>query len=95
MTTDEVVLEVRLPRELALAMQTAGLEETALPDEMRKALAISLFRRGLFSIGKAAELAGVPLAEFMELLVENRVPVAEYSPEEVERDAATIERAER
>ena len=94
MTTDEVVLEVKLPREVALAMRTAGLEETALPDEMRKALAISLFRRGLFSIGKAAELAGVPLAEFMELLAENRVPVAEFSPEEVERDAAAIARVE-
>ncbi len=95
MTTDEVVLEVKLPREAALAMRTAGLEETALPDEMRKALAISLFRRGLFSIGKAAELAGVPLAEFMELLAENRVPVAEFSPEEVEQDAAAIARVER
>jgi len=91
--TDEVTLEVRLPRDLTRAMQIAGLEETALPDEMRKALAISLFRRGVFSIGKAAELAGVPLARFMDLLVENRVPVAEFSPEDVERDAAVVDRA--
>lgn len=92
MKTEGVTLEVQLPQDVALAMQMVGLERESLPDEMRKALAISLFKRGLFSIGKGAELAGLPLAKFMDLLVENGIPIAEYTLEDFEEDLATLEK---
>ena len=47
-------------------MKTVGLSEP--PDEVvRESVALFLFQKGLISIGKAAELANMGLARFMEL----------------------------
>jgi len=95
MVEKEVTLQVRLPQDVALALQVVGLEKESLPAEMRQALAFSLFRRQLLSIGRAAELAGIPLARFMELLAENEIPVVEYTSEDLADDLATLDRIPR
>jgi predicted HTH domain antitoxin len=60
---------------------------------MKKVTAIDLFRRGLLSIGKAAELSGMCLADFMEALVANNVPVVEYTIiEDYKKDLEAFER---
>jgi predicted HTH domain antitoxin len=88
---DQVKVEVTLPQAVFVAMQGIGLEGPALASEMKRATAIDLFRKGLLSIGKAAELADLPLAEFMDLLVETGVPVAEYTTDDLQQDEATLD----
>lgn len=88
---DLVKVEVALPQAVFVAMQGIGLEGMALADEMKRATAIELFRKGLFSIGKAAELADLSLAEFMDLLVETGVPIAEPIDDDLNQDETTLD----
>ncbi len=60
--------------------------------EEKRAMAIDLFKSGRLSIGKAAELAEMCLADFMDLLVKNGVPVAEYTVEDFKEDLEAFER---
>lgn len=57
---DEVVAAMRLPR------QEVG-------SELRKELALGLYGRGVLSIGKAVELAGVARPIFEALLAERQI----------------------
>jgi predicted HTH domain antitoxin len=81
-----MVVQVDLPPAVAVAMRMIGLEGDDLAREMRKATAIDLYAARLLSIGKAAELAGLDLADFMDLLVSRGMAVAEYSPEDLDQD---------
>ena len=66
-----------------------GLDEK----DVRLAIAIEAFRRGLISVGKAAELAGIPLQTFIEELKKRGIEVPEelslekfvYTPENVKK----------
>lgn len=55
--------------------------------EVRKEIALALYARGLLSIGKATELAGVPRHDFEEVLAKRRVE-RPYDATELERDLA-------
>ena len=46
-----------------------------LSQDVRLAAAIEWFRRGLVSQGKAAELAGLPRADFIDELAARKIPV--------------------
>src|SRR3989338_5811562 len=50
-------------------------------------LAIEKYRRREVSIGKAAELARIPISEFMRILVEQKVPF-NYTLESLKEDIA-------
>ena len=90
MAAERETIEVELSPEVAVAMKLIGLEGEKLAQEMRQATAIDLFRRGLLSIGRAAELAGMGLALFMELLVAANVPTVEYGAEDVDKGLRTL-----
>ena len=55
-----------------------GLDEKGV----RLAVAIEAFRRGLVSVGKAAELASLPLQVFVEELRRRGIAAYEYTDEE-------------
>lgn len=50
---------------------------------------MELYREGLVSIGKAAEITGLPRSEMMDLLNEKRVPI-NYTVEDLEEDMKTL-----
>jgi predicted HTH domain antitoxin len=54
--------------------------------EVREALALKLFDKDLLTIGQAAEVAGYTKREFMDLLSREKVSIARYSKEELERE---------
>lgn len=83
---EPVTVEVTFSPEVYVAMQMIGLEKAELAAEMKRATAINLFRRGLLSIGKAAELADISLADIMGLLAENGLALAEYSMDDLVHD---------
>ncbi len=51
-------------------------------------IASRLYEKGKLSLGEAAELAGYSKVTFMELLGDFGVSIFNYSPEELEQDAA-------
>jgi len=54
--------------------------------DVRLAVAVEAFRRGLVSVGKAAEMAGIPLQKFLEELKKRGIPAYPYDDEEALRE---------
>ena len=61
-------------------------DETLLREGVNVALAIKRFDEDVLSLGQAARMAGLSLAEFMEECSAREVPVVRYSPEALERE---------
>lgn len=80
-----VEVRVRLPEELAGLVAPRSLErETCL------LVALELYREGRVSLGKAAEIAGLSVGEFMYELKARNVLV-NYDVEELRRDLTAVE----
>jgi predicted HTH domain antitoxin len=86
LTTEAVKVEMNFAPDVLVAMQMIGLYGDRLEQEMKRAMAVDLFRRGLLSTGKAAELADMRLADFMDLLLAHDVPIVEYTIEDYEKE---------
>ncbi|MBI4753670.1 UPF0175 family protein [Candidatus Desantisbacteria bacterium] len=54
---------------------------------------IKFFEMGKLSLGKAAMLAEMNKADFIELLSRHRISVYNYAPEELNEDLSSIQRA--
>lgn len=93
-TTETVKVEMNFAPDVLVAMQMIGLYGDRLEQEMKKVMAVDLFRRGLLSTGKAAELADMCLADFIDLLVAHNLPVVEYTTRDYEKDMKAFERLE-
>lgn len=87
-----ITLEMKLPQPIYLALQSAGLNRDKLSERATRNLAIQLYSDGYLSLGKAAEMAGMPLLGFWSLLVEGGLPVFDYTEEDYESDLATVQR---
>ena len=57
--------------------------------DLKRELAICLFRQGKLSFGKAREMAGVPPWSFQQLLGSRAIPV-HYDVEEYQQDLSTL-----
>ena len=55
-------------------------------DEAKLLLAVKLYEVGKVSLGQAAKLAGFSKRSFMEVLGRYRIPVFNYSPEELRQE---------
>jgi predicted HTH domain antitoxin len=51
---------------------------------------VGLYGEHRLSLGKAAELAGLPIVGFMDLLRSLQIPIVEYGEEEYAQDLETI-----
>jgi predicted HTH domain antitoxin len=58
----------------------------------RRLLAIGLFQEGEVSVGKAAEIAGLPYRAFLDALRERGIPAFVYDDEAFEADVAFLQR---
>ncbi|HEX5757759.1 MAG TPA: UPF0175 family protein [Thermoanaerobaculia bacterium] len=58
----------------------------AVEKDIRLAAAIEWYRRGLLSQGRAAELAGVPRADFIDELARRKVEVFSVDLEELKAE---------
>ena len=82
---DEVLVPV--PQDLARILR---ISEKELPKTVRIYLAIVLYREGVISLGKAAEIAGVSRWEMMEILASKGVSI-QYDEEDLREDVETLE----
>ena len=80
----QVEVRIRIPSELAEIARPRSVEE-----ELKLLVALELYREGRVSLGKAAELAGLSLREFLYELRSRRVPL-NYDLEELEEDVETV-----
>ncbi len=62
------------PKALVVALDRLGLPDTAA---VRSGLALSLFQAGTISVASAAQIAGLPLTRFLEILASLRIPVVD------------------
>ena len=90
MAAPDVVLEMHLPARIYQVLRAGGYDKAALSEDAREGLAVRLYAERRLSIGQAAEMAGLPLVRFMDLLRLVNVPVAEYGQEEYCDDLDTI-----
>jgi predicted HTH domain antitoxin len=56
--------------------------------QLRSGLALSLFRAGSFSVASAAQVEGLPLRRFLEILSSLKIPVVECGSAELQEDLA-------
>ncbi len=81
-TTDGMLLHI--PRSVADAIE---LPERRKEQELRRALAVALYREYMLSFGKARELADLDTFAFAQLLGERGIE-RHYSQEELDEDLA-------
>ena len=79
---------VQIPQE---ALALAGLDDQSESDRARLLVALELFREERVSLGRAAELAGLSIEEFMEFSAHRQVP-SHYSDDDLVEDRTTAAR---
>ena len=83
-----MTLAVELPESVFSALRRSPQE---FVQEMRIAAAVKWYELGQLSQGKAAEVAGLTRAEFIEALSRFRVSPFQYTAEELAEDLARVE----
>ena len=86
-----VILRVPCPDDVYQSLKEDGLDREGLNREAQEGLALRLYAGGRLSLGKAAEVAGLSLIQFMDLLRALGLPVVKYGQAEYAQDLWTIE----
>jgi predicted HTH domain antitoxin len=81
------VVTVDLPEE-AFQHRTWSPQEVA--EEMRRLWLLEEVRSRRLGFGKAAELAGVPVATFLRLMGEHHITVFDYDDSELDRELGRV-----
>lgn len=82
-------VSVDLPRELIRILK---IREKDFSKTVLESIAVELYREGLISLGKAAEIAKVSKWEMFEILAAKKVPL-QYYPEDLKQDIKTLKKA--
>ncbi|HLX10607.1 MAG TPA: UPF0175 family protein [Thermoanaerobaculia bacterium] len=77
------VVTIDLPEELYATLRRSPRELTR---DVRLAAAIEWYRSGLISQGRAAEVAGVPRADFIDALAARKVDVVQVDLDALDQD---------
>jgi len=85
-----VVMNRDKPEALMIGVELTGGRLDV--DGVLAALATSLFRDDMLSLGRSARLAGMTVGEFATHVSRQGIPVIKMPPEEVDRDIETMER---
>ena len=80
-----------LPSELAIPLSVAGCDGEKLTEEAKRLLAVALFQRNVLSLGQSAKLAEMHLWDFIQLLSQQGIPIAEYDDEEIQQELESAE----
>lgn len=82
-------VNIELPADL---VSVAKLDQGDVSQEAAKFIALELFREGIVSVGRAAELCATPLAAFMDFAAGHGVPPLRYGMEQFEEDCLTLDK---
>ena len=81
-------VSVDFPRDL---LNIFKVREKDISKVVRETLSSELYREGLISIGKAAEIAGVSVWEMYDVLAKKKISL-QYYPEDLDDDVETLEK---
>ncbi|CUU35431.1 MAG: UPF0175 family protein [Fimbriimonadales bacterium] len=84
-------LDVQIPEHLKTTLELAGYSPETLSREARRTLAAYLYTRNILTLAQAAELADMPVREFIPFLAGMGLPVINYPPDELAHDIESIE----
>ncbi len=87
---ETVKAKIELPRSILNICRT---DEQGLPETVTKTFIIELYREGIISLGKAAEILGHTKIEMMAILADRNISL-NYDSEELEKDRKTWKRLE-
>ena len=80
------VVNMNLPEDILFEINSMHIEGKTLEDKLKRNIAIGLFVSNDISLGKAAQLTGKSLSEFINILKHLNIPAVEYSEEMYEDD---------
>lgn len=75
-----ITVNLPLPTDLLSIM---NIHQTSLPSKLKELIVLELFREGLLSTGKAAELLDMPKVAFITRLTQNNIDYFSESPAEL------------
>lgn len=91
MLPEKNVPDVRIPDELLHVIQKTGYGKS-IDEKVKLSLSIGLFVEKSVTLERAAELAGIPLAQFIEILRVKKIPWMEFTEEHLEEDSFAIQK---
>lgn len=84
------IKQVSLPDDLLMLAE--NLKGESLDEKLRVSLAINLYFNKLVTLEKAAELSGIALVDFVDLLKKQEIPWGEYTREhKIQDDKVLLE----
>ena len=78
-------ITIQLPDEVFSTLRWSPRE---VGDAIRLAAAIDWYQRGIVSQGRAADIAGIPRADFIDALAERKVEVLQIDEREIDEALA-------
>ena len=86
MATENVEIMLRLPKSILALM---GSTETNIGQSIMEIVAVSLYHRRQISLGKAAEIAGIPVEQMNQILAKYGVAL-DYTAEDAAQNWNTL-----
>ncbi|MDR3667845.1 MAG: UPF0175 family protein [Ignavibacteriaceae bacterium] len=83
---NQIAINMYLPEDVLLEINALHIEGKTLEDKLKLNLSIGLFVSKDISLGKAAQLAGKSLSEFINILNHLNIPAVEYTEDMYEDD---------
>lgn len=83
-------VEVGLPEDIIAQTQLIKIPKINLEERIKIAFVIDLFRQGVVTLSKAAQVCNMSIYKFMNVLKERDIPAFEYDEEEYQQDKKAI-----
>lgn len=84
-------MNIRLPQEI-IRILDKSVNGKNVDEKVRLSLAIGMFVDRTVTLERAAELAGKPLSNFIDILRIKKIPWMEYTTEHFEEDELAIQK---
>lgn len=77
---------IDLPEDLYAFLAAHGFSKEVIAKESRRLFALKCYKEKLFSLGRAAELAGLSKWDFIEFASQNRIPIIDHDEVNIQRE---------
>jgi len=82
------MVDVEIPEDLLLELNVPKQQAS---EELKKLTVLELYREGIFSLSKAAEMVEMSIQDFLSLSADRSIPI-HYTKKNLEKDLETIKK---